>query len=75
MARALELPRFYLGAMGSRKAHAARCEALAAAGVSAEEIATINAPIGLFHSSRDPETLALSALGEIIQAYQQADFG
>ena len=75
MARALELPHFYLGAMGSRKAHAARCDALAARGISAEAIASINAPIGLFHSSRDPETLALSALGEIIQAYQQADFG
>ena len=75
MARALELPHFYLGAMGSRKAHAARCEALAARGVSAEALASINAPIGLFHSSRDPQSLALSALGEIIQAYQQTDFG
>lgn len=74
MARALELPHFYLGAMGSRKAHAARCEALVAAGAGSDAVASINAPIGLFHSSRDPETLALSALGEIVQAYQAADF-
>ncbi|WP_284124376.1 XdhC family protein [Parerythrobacter aestuarii] len=73
MARALDLPHFYLGAMGSRKAHATRCSALEAAGVRPEAIASINAPIGLFHSSRDPETLALSALGEIVRAYQQAD--
>ncbi len=74
LARALELQHFYCGAMGSRKAHGARSEALLASGVSADAIASINAPLGLFHSSRDPETLALSALSEIVQAYQSADF-
>ncbi len=74
MARALALPHCYLGAMGSRRAHAARCEALAKAGIRAQAIASIKAPLGFFHSSRDPETLALSALGEVVQAYQAADF-
>ncbi|MEL6876586.1 MAG: XdhC family protein [Pseudomonadota bacterium] len=74
LARALALPHFYCGAMGSRKAHAARNEALVAAGVSAEAIASINAPIGLFHSSRDPETLALSTMSEIVSVYQATDF-
>ena len=74
MVRALELPHCYLGAMGSRRAHAVRTEALAKAGASPKAIASIKAPLGLFHSSRDPETLALSALGEIVQAYQAADF-
>ena len=41
----------------------------------AAAIATIRAPIGLFHSSRDPDTLALSTLAEIVRAYQVADFG
>lgn len=72
--RALELPHFYLGAMGGRRAHAARLEALRAAGVAEQKLAAIHAPIGLFHSSRDPETLALSALAEIVRAYQAADF-
>ena len=72
--RALSLPHFYLGAMGGRRAHAARIAALQAAGVTEAQIASINAPIGLFHSSRDPETLALSALAEIVRAYQAADF-
>lgn len=74
MARALELPHFYIGAMGGRRAHAFRTEALAARGVSEEAIATIHAPIGLFHSSRDPQTLALSTLAEVIRAYQDTDF-
>ncbi len=72
--RALELPHFYLGAMGGRRAHGARLEALRAAGVAEARLATIHAPIGLFHSSRDPETLALSALAEIVRAYQVTNF-
>lgn len=75
MRRALELPHFYVGAMGGRRAHAARCEALRTAGAPPSAIASLHAPIGLFHSSRDPETLALSALAEIVRAYQDCNFG
>jgi len=74
MERALELPHFYLGAMGGRKAHAMRCEALLARGVAQKKLDAIRAPIGVFHSSRDPDTLALSAMAEIIRAYQDTDF-
>ncbi len=74
MARAFELPHFYLGAMGGRKAHAMRCDALTATGITETQLATIRAPIGVFHSSRDPQTLALSALAEIIRTYQETDF-
>lgn len=71
---ALAMPHFYIGAMGGRRAHAFRSEALLTRGVSEDRIATIHAPVGLFHSSRDPQTLALSTLGEVIRAYEQADF-
>ena len=74
MQRALELPHFYLGAMGGRKAHAFRSEALKERGVTEEQLATIRAPIGLFHSSRDPQTLALSTLAEVIRTYEETDF-
>ena len=74
MARALELPHCYIGAMGGRRAHAARVETLAEMGCSEEAIGTIRGPIGLFHSSRDPESLALSALGEVVESYHKADF-
>lgn len=74
MEAALEQPHFYLGAMGGRRAHSFRCEALSARGVAQDRLDTIHAPIGLFHSSRDPQTLALSALAQIIRAYQDADF-
>lgn len=73
MQRALRMPHFYIGAMGGRKAHAMRAEALAESGVNDAELATIHAPIGLFHSSRDPQTLALSAFAEVIKSYQHAN--
>lgn len=74
MAEALAQPHFYLGAMGGRKAHAMRCNALHARGVTADQLAKIRAPIGVFHSSRDPQTLALSTLAEVIRTYQDTDF-
>ena len=75
MERALDLPHFYIGAMGGRRAHAFRSEALTARGVSQAQIDSIRAPIGLFHSSRDPQTLALSTLAEVIRTYHETDFG
>ena len=74
MAQALKQPNFYVGAMGSHTAHTLRTQALRETSASLDKIAAMRAPIGLFHSSRDPDTLALSALGEIIQAYHQQDF-
>ncbi len=74
MARALTQPHFYIGAMGGRKAHIFRSEALADLGRSEEQIASIHAPIGLFHSSRDSDTLALSTLAQVIEAYHQTNF-
>lgn len=73
--QAFALPHFYIGAMGGRRANAARREALLAAGVPASAVDRLHAPIGLFHSSRDPDTLALSALAQIVQVYQDTDFG
>ena len=51
-----------------------RTEAVLAKGVIQKMIDTIRAPIGVFHSSRDPQTLALSTLAEVIRAYQDTDF-
>lgn len=74
MQSALSMPHFYIGAMGGRRAHAFRAEALMQRGASAEKLASIRAPIGLFHSSRDPQTLALSTLAEIIRAYEETSW-
>ncbi len=70
MAKALSGDGFFVGAMGSRKTQAARRELLSDQGLSSEALDRLCAPVGLFHSSRDPATLALSTLAQIVQTYQ-----
>lgn len=65
----LAFPAFYHGAIGSRRTHAARLDAMRAAGISEERIATLRGHIGLIPATRDPATLALSVLGEIVAEY------
>ncbi|MFM6932876.1 MAG: XdhC family protein [Novosphingobium sp.] len=69
LARALPQQSLWIGAMGSRATHQRRLAALAEAGVPTNLSATIHGPIGLIPSARDPETLALSVLAEIVVAY------
>ncbi|MFD1883099.1 XdhC family protein [Paracoccus pacificus] len=63
---ALRTPAFYLGAQGSRRAHANRVAALTRDGIPAAQIARIHGPIGLIHSARDPRILAVSVLAEVL---------
>ena len=64
---------FYIGCLGSRKTHAARCERLAAAGFSAEDIARLHGPAGMDIGARTPAEIAVSILGQIISVERLAD--
>jgi len=64
---ALETQAFYIGAMGSRKSHATRLEALKQEGVTPENLTQIKGPIGLVPSTRDAGRLAISVLAEIFE--------
>lgn len=63
----------YVGALGSKKTHAARMERLLAAGLSQEDIARIHAPIGLDIGAQGPAEIALSIIAEIVAAQRAKD--
>ncbi len=59
---------FYIGALGSRKTHAARRQRLLDAGITEAQLARLHAPIGLNIGGRSPEEIALAIMAEIVQA-------
>ncbi len=61
----------YVGALGSRKSHAARLERLAAAGVSSENLARIDGPVGLSIGAIGPAEIALSIAGAMVKAFHE----
>lgn len=64
---------FYVGALGSRKTHAARLERLRALGVSEALLARIHAPVGLALGARSPAEIAVSILAQVTQCLREAD--
>ena len=62
---ALRSPAFYIGALGSKKTHAARLVRLKAHGFSDEELSRIHGPIGLALGGRSPAEIAIAILAEM----------
>lgn len=67
--RSLEGSPFYIGALGSRRTHVKRCEALWAFGYTKAETDRIKAPIGMFGPARNANTLALSVISDVAAAH------
>ncbi len=63
---ALQTNAGYIGAMGSRRTHAARIDGLREAGVTEDGLARISAPIGLDIGARTPEETAIAIAAEIV---------
>ena len=70
LSQALEGPAFYIGAVGSQSTHHGRCERLRQAGLTAQQIARIQGPVGLVPSLRHASQLAVSVLAEIIECFE-----
>lgn len=69
--RALQLPSFFIGAIGSQRTQDVRRSALREAGVPEDLRLKLRTSVGLIPATRDPATLALSALSQIVQDYHR----
>lgn len=67
---ALASPAFYIGALGSRRTHAARLERLAAAGATPDQLARIHGPAGLDLGAASPAEIALSVAAQMTAAWR-----
>ena len=68
---ALQSKAFYVGSLGSRRTHQARCERLAQAEVKSEKLKQIHAPIGLNIGAVSPAEIAVSIMAQITAALRQ----
>lgn len=68
---ALKSDAFYIGALGSKKTHAARLERLLAAGFGPDDMARIHGPVGLAIGAKSPAEISISILAQITQALRQ----
>jgi xanthine dehydrogenase accessory factor len=64
---ALKSEAFYVGALGSKRTHAGRCQRLKEDGFADAEIARIHGPVGLSIGALTPSEIAISILAEITQ--------
>jgi xanthine dehydrogenase accessory factor len=70
---ALRSPAFYIGALGSKKTHAARLERLKRAGFDERALARIHGPVGLSLGAVSPAEIAVSILAQIVERLRRPD--
>jgi xanthine dehydrogenase accessory factor len=65
LAEALKSQAFYIGALGSRKTHAARLKRLGELGFKESDFARIHGPVGLNIGAISPAEIAVAILGQV----------
>ena len=72
---ALRSPAFYIGALGSKKTHAARLARLRGNRFSEAELARIHGPVGLDIGALSPAEIAISIMAQMTQARRAGSEG
>jgi xanthine dehydrogenase accessory factor len=70
---ALRSPAFYIGALGSRKTHAARLARLRRAGFADAHLDRVHGPVGLSIGALTPAEIALSIMAEITRVRRRGE--
>lgn len=66
LARALDGAAFYVGALGSARAHDLRAETLAGMGLAPQQIGRLAHPFGIVAHARDPVAIAAGVLAQVL---------
>jgi xanthine dehydrogenase accessory factor len=73
LASALNSDAFYIGALGSKKTHAARLARLRERGFTSDQLARIHGPVGLSIGALSPAEIAISILGQMTATLRQKE--
>ena len=69
--KALQGKSFFIGALGSRKAHARRLEILQDMGAEPDILRRIHGPVGLDIAAASPPEIALSILAQVVERWRR----